>query len=719
MSQEMILNDRQKEAINHKNGPLLILAGAGSGKTRVVTYKIYKLIQQEDAKESDILAITFTNKAAKEMKERVSKYLEKNIDNMWIGTFHSIGVRILRRDIGKIGYEKNFAIYDRDDQITLIKEILKELDIDSKSISSSYIASQISKFKNNNLGPDDLKEFCEMDDYEKIVKIYDKYERKLKEYNALDFDDLIIKTVYLLEKEKGVLDYYTDKFKYVFVDEYQDTNSMQYKLVKLLSSKYNNICVVGDIDQSIYKWRGADISNILNFEKDFKDAEVIILEQNYRSTKNILSVANELIKNNINRREKILWTDNEEGQKVRYYKAATQTDEAYIVSREVKSLISQGYKASDIVVLYRTNAQSRSLEEAFMRMNIAYNIVGGIRFYDRKEVKDILSYFKFINNNEDFISLKRIINTPKRGIGEKTLMQIKELNDNGFTLMSAMKNSRSENVKDFYNIINELSDLKDKLSIGELYDNIIDKSSYIKSLEDERTIEAKTRIENLYEFRNIISEYEENYDNMSLEDFLSEISLMTDLDRTEENKGNMVTFSTMHSAKGLEYDVVFVVGMENGLFPSSLAIEEKNVEEERRLCYVAFTRASKELILLSADSRLYYGKIINSIPSMFIEEIKDKIKVIKKDNDNGFNYTKEQVHYKTKEFFIGKLNIINNEMNKNIKKDDFKVGDKVKHKAFGIGLIVQIKGKNLTISFPEKGIKNLSVDYAPISKVVD
>ena len=720
------LNTSQREAVLYNSGPLLIMAGAGSGKTRVVTYKIAYLIENGLASENEILAITFTNKAAKEMKDRVASFLNKDISSMWIGTFHSVALRLLRRHANLIGYTNSFTIYDRDNQITLIKDILKELELDPKTYVPSYFINLISNLKMQNIDADEYEKIS--DSFRKNIdtKVYRQYQKKMLEYDAMDFDDMIVNCVRLLEENDDVRQIYQERFKYVFVDEYQDTNYMQYKMAKLFSDLYKNICVVGDADQSIYGWRGADIRNILNFEKDYKNVRTILLEQNYRSTKNILNAANKIIKNNSERKDKNLWTDNNEGDDVYCYITQSNVEESYFVAQKIKDLLSEGYKGSDIAILYRTNAQSRSLEDMFLKFGIKYNIVGGVKFYDRKEIKDILAYFKFLDNTNDFISLKRIINTPKRGIGDKSVETItSDMIDKNISLYDALSISTNKKIRDFYEMINLVKNLKDNVSLSELYDVLLDKTDYLSALEAENTVEARTRIENLDEFRNLLLDYEENYENITLNDFLGEISLLTDLDKTEDKGSDAVTMITMHSAKGLEYNCVFVVGMEDGLFPSERSIDEGNLEEERRLCYVALTRAMKKLFLSLAKERRVYGQTLISKPSRFIDEAEDTVKLVnyrsdKFDSSSIFANTSEiKNNYKEQSFdkTVSRFkNYTGNENNSNDKKD-IKAGDKIKHKAFGEGTVVSVNGKNLTISFPNKGIKILNIDFAPIKRI--
>lgn len=723
------LNDRQREAVLHTEGPLLILAGAGSGKTRVVTHKIAYLIEEKGVFPGNILAITFTNKAANEMKERVAKLLSTMVEDMWIGTFHSVCVRILRRDIDKIGYNRSFTIYDRDDQITLIRECIKERNLNKDMYKESAILSHISNLKDNMVDPNTYINHNYSDFYLRNVgELYLLYEEKLKQYNALDFDDLIIKAVELLKTYPRVLDYYQRKFQYIFVDEYQDTNKIQYELVRLLSDRHKNICVVGDPDQSIYSWRNADISNILDFEKDFENATTIILEQNYRSTKNILRVANNVIKNNFDRKEKNLWTDNGEGEPIVYKELDNSEDEAMFVAGKISELMNKGYNLSDFAILYRTNAQSRSFEEIFVRNNIPYKIVGGVKFYDRKEVKDILAYLKVLDNPADNISLKRIINVPKRGIGNATVEKLEEIaSDMGISIyevlldldqVDGLSSRVKNNLKPFIHMMNRLMALKEIMGIKDFIEEVINTTGYLSDLERENSIEAQTRIENIKELISVAIDFEVRTGESSLEEFLATIALLSDIDKTTDET-NVVTLMTVHSAKGLEFPVVFLVGMEEGLFPISRALDnEADLEEERRLCYVAITRAEKLLFITNAKIRTIYGNVNYTLPSRFINEMGDAIERSEKEA-----YKKKLLHIKDftkKEDDVIDIKPFFRRAKPSIRNENLEVnlGDKVKHKTFGIGTVVQIKDrdndKELVVSFEGEGLKRLLLSIAPI-----
>lgn len=730
------LNDRQRQAVLHTDGPLLILAGAGSGKTRVVTHKIAYLIEEKGVFPGNILAITFTNKAANEMKDRVGTLLSTNVDGMWMGTFHSICVRILRRDIERIGYSRSFTIYDRDDQITLIKECIKERNLNKDNYKPNSVLAQISKLKDDMTDPDKYINENYSDYYlRNIGELYALYQKKMKKYNALDFDDLLIKTVELLRQEKTILDYYQKKFKYIFVDEYQDTNKVQYDLIRLLTSKNGYICGVGDSDQSIYGWRGADITNILNFERDFKDSTTILLEQNYRSTSNILKLANRVIQNNRERKEKNLWTENNDGEKIVYEELTDGEEEAIFVSSKIDELLKDGYKPSDFAILYRTNAQSRSFEEAFMRKNISYKIVGGLKFYDRKEIKDIVAYLKVIENPMDNISLKRIINVPKRGIGNTTVGKIEQIamdrEDSIYGVLLDLDNvsisARAKNsLKSFIDMMNMLMAKKELMTIKEFIEEVIKSSGYIENLEKENTIEAQTRIENIKEFISVAIDFEAKLGENNFEEFLANIALLSDVDKTADST-EVVTMMTVHSAKGLEFPVVFMVGMEDGLFPISRSFEsETQLEEERRLCYVALTRAEELLFVTSAKIRTIYGNVNYTLPSRFIKEMGDAIenRKDKEDEEKLFNvidHTKkaEPKKHKLKASSFSFKPQPKPVKNKNI---DVKIGDKVRHKKFGEGTIVQTKDKEnndteLVIAFETGGLKRFALSIAPIEIV--
>lgn len=726
------LNDRQREAVLTTEGPLLVLAGAGSGKTRVLTHRIAYLIEEKGVFPGNILAITFTNKAANEMKERIKKLINSKSVDMWIGTFHSICVRILRRDIDRIGYDRNFVIYDQDDQMTLVRDCIREKNLDDKMYKPNSVLSFISSQKDSLIDPDTcIKQ--NYNDFRKrnLGEIYELYQRRLRMSNALDFDDLILKTIELFVSNPDVLNYYQEKFKYILIDEYQDTNKPQYELVRLLSKKNMNICVVGDDDQSIYKFRGADIRNILEFEKDFPNTKVIKLEQNYRSTKTILEAANYVIQNNYGRKNKKLWTSNEEGSSVKLYKAMNEHDEANFVADKIKEMIeSKDMSYSDFAVLYRTNAQSRVLEEALIKARIPYKIVGGLKFYDRKEIKDILAYLKLIQNPVDNISLKRIINVPKRGIGLRTLEKIEEYsNQRGESIYSAILDIEEipgisqraiSNIRSFTTLINKFMAMKEVLGVKELIENVIDSTGYLGELEEDDSIEARTRIENIKEFISVAVDFEQNAEEKTLEEFLASISLLSDIDKTEEGSENTVILMTLHSAKGLEFPVVFLTGMEEGMFPISRALtDEEELEEERRLCYVGITRAKQILYMTYAMLRTIYGNTMYNSVSRFIDEIPPELiqECVESRSDN-----KEAAVDKEENRLFTGYTVTNTRKNvTDNSKKEVGVGTKVKHKIWGIGTVVQVKGegnnKEITVAFESQGIKKLMLSFAPIEVV--
>lgn len=693
------LNDRQKEAVVNTDGPMLILAGAGSGKTKVLTTKVAYLIEEKNIDPNNILAITFTNKAAKEMKERIFKLEGNSAFYIQISTFHSFGLKILKENCELLGYEKNFTILDSDDSLSIIKKIMKELNIDANKYNPKAIKNVISNNKNEIIDPEKYSLYVNTDFDEITLEVYRKYEKSLKINNAVDFDDLLILPLKLFNNNPGVLQKYQEKYKYVFIDEYQDTNEPQYILSKMISAKYKNITVVGDADQAIFTWRGANYKNILNFEKDYKDAKVVLLEENYRSTKTILNAANNVIKNNKVRKEKNLWTQNEEGSKITYYKAFDEKDESNYVVNEIKKLIEKGVNPKDICVLYRANAQSRTVEEAFLTSNISYNIVGSYAFYNRKEIKDLIAYLKLIYNNKDDVSLLRVINYPKRGIGNKAIenLAIKSnvLDKSLYEVIDSGKEL------DFKNMIEEIKKEESHLTLTELIDMVLDKSGMKKSLEDEKSIEADIRLENLEEFKSIAKAMEINEGIVSLEELLDKLALVSDVSEQKNDNEDKVTLMTMHAVKGLEYDYVFVVGVEEGLFPHSNSLESNDeLEEERRLCYVAITRAKKKLYLINARSRILYGKVSSNVPSRFINEISDEyIETIGKKED--INVFKPKI-----------------DKNKMMNEDnDLHPGDMVNHDKYGFGVVVTIDGSIATISFKRDGLKKLMKNHKSIHKM--
>lgn len=731
------LNDRQQEAVLATEGPLLVLAGAGSGKTRVLTHRIAYLIEEKDVFPGNILSLTFTNRAAKEMKERISALIGPMAWSIWAGTFHSICVRILRNEIEKIDYSSNFIIYDTADQKTLIKDCIKEKDLNEKMFEPKAIQGFISSQKNILVDPDKYINDNYNDFRERIKgELYALYQKKLKENNALDFDDLIGKTIELFRNHPVVLGYYQEKFKYILVDEYQDTNGAQYELIRLLAHKHKNICVVGDDDQSIYKWRGADIRNILDFEKDYSNTKVIKLEQNYRSTKTILDAANDVIRNNMSRKAKRLWTSNEEGTSINLYRAQNEHDEAYYIVKNIKEIVEkEDRKPSDFAILYRTNAQSRVFEESLMKLNIPYKIVGGLKFYDRKEVKDVIAYLRLIQNPVDNISLKRVINVPKRGIGKKTLEKIEEYSvSKGESMYSAIVDAEEvpglshraiTKLKSFASLIGKFIAMSEVLGVKELIENVIDLTGYVEELERENTIESRTRIENIKEFISVAIDFEVNNEEKALEDFLANISLLSDVDKTEDSD-EVVILMTLHSAKGLEFPVVFLSGMEEGIFPISRAMtDEDELEEERRLCYVGITRAKEILYLTHTGVRTLYGRTNYNRASRFVDEIPESL--VKECNEedtvkkNSF-ITKPKAKADSSRYFKG-YTYENTHKTETTDKSklEIKAGSKVKHKAWGIGTVVAVKGEGAsavaTIAFEGQGVKNLMLSMAPIEAI--
>ena len=694
------LNEKQKEAVINSTGPMLILAGAGSGKTKVLTTKVAYLINELDVHPGNILAITFTNKAAKEMKERIYKLIGKDAFYIQISTFHSFGLKLLKENHSLLGYDSNFTILDADDSLSVVKKIMKELDIDSNKYNYKAVRNAISSNKNEMIDPIMYSKYVHTDYDEVVKRVYERYESTLKVNNSIDFDDLLILPLKLFKEHSEVLSNYQEKYKYVFIDEYQDTNEPQYILSKLISSKYRNITVVGDADQAIFTWRGANYKNILNFENDYKDAKVVLLEENYRSTKTILNAANSVIKHNKIRKDKNLWTQNEEGSKIIYYKAFDEKDESNYVVKEVKRLINEkNVSPNDICVLYRANAQSRTIEEAFLTSNISYNIVGAFAFYNRKEIKDLIAYLKLAYNEKDDISLLRVINYPKRGIGAKAIENLNIMaNAENKSLYEVIDSGKE---LEFKKIIEYLKEEEKHLSLTEFIDVVLDKTGIKSSLEAEKSLESEIRLENLEEFKSIAKNLEVTEGIASLGEFLENISLVSDVNEQKEDNNEKVTLMTMHAVKGLEFDYVFVIGFEEGLFPHSNCFDSNDeLEEERRLCYVAITRAKKKLYLINARSRILYGKISSNVPSRFIEEIgKEYLEEIGK--------KESKVEIKSK---IDKNMMYNND-------NDLHPGDMVNHDKYGFGVVINIDGSIATISFKNGGLKKLMKNHKSIHKM--
>lgn len=759
------LNDKQYEAVVNTEGPCLVIAGAGSGKTKVLTHKIAYLIDEKGVLPWNILAITFTNKAANEMKERIEGLVGDVAKDIWMGTFHSVCVRILRRFIDRIGFDSSFIIFDTSDQRTLIKACIKNIGLDDKMFTDRSVQSEISNAKNEMLEPDQYTLRANGDfRKEKIALVYEMYQKRLKENNAIDFDDIINYTIKILMDNPDVLEYYSDKFKYVLVDEYQDTNKSQFTLVTLLASKNGNITVVGDNDQGIYSFRGADISNILNFERDFPGTKIIKLEQNYRCTGNILKAANSVIKNNEVKYKKQLWTENDVGNLPKVYSAKNEYDEGTYIATQIEHLRGEEkYNYSDFAILYRMNTQSRAIEEILRREGIPYKIIGGLKFYERKEIKDVISYLRLIQNPSDNISLKRVINEPKRGIGKTSLDNIEKLaEDTGISMYEIIKNADQYglnrvflNSREFVNVIEELRNKKDDIKISELIKETLNKSGYTKALEEENTIEAENRIENLDEFLTVAIEFEDESAENKLSDFLEGITLSSDIDNMEETDDS-VTLMTLHSAKGLEFPVVFLVGMEEGIFPGYKSISEpKELEEERRLCYVGITRAKKNLFLTCSKQRTIFGSTSCNPISRFLKEIPEELldgydetfgenqennrfedskyswTYGSKDNGNIKTYKidkKESVSaasnitgfaFRTAESFLNSIG--KKTSNSNVDLSQYKAGVRIFHKKFGEGTIstVEPEGEDLKvdINFDKVGHKRLMAKYANLEVI--
>ena len=730
------LNPEQQRAVKTTDGPLLLMAGAGSGKTRVLTHRIAYLMVEKGINPYNILAITFTNKAAREMRERIQKMMGGAADNIWISTFHSMCVRILRKDIDRLGYNRNFTILDSTDQLSVIKSILKEKNMDPKKFDPRAILGTISSAKNELVTPEEYDKTA--GDYfsQKVSDVYGEYQRKLRKNQALDFDDLIMTTIVLFQRVPEVLEYYQRKFQYIHVDEYQDTNRAQYMLVKLLAQRFQNLCVVGDSDQSIYRWRGADIANILSFEKDYPRASVILLEQNYRSTKKILLAANMVIQNNMNRKPKNLWTENAEGNKIMHYRADSEQGEAQFIIGKIQEQLRNGRKLSDMAILYRTNAQSRVIEESFLKSNIDYNIVGGIKFYDRKEIKDILAYLRLISNPDDDISLQRVINVPKRAIGSTSIDKIANFATmHDLSMYQALEtiemiglSPKAEKAAiDFRNIISNYTKQQEFLSVTELVEEVLEKSGYREMLKAEKSLESQSRLENLDEFLTVTNSFEESSEDKSLVAFLTDLALVADIDRLDEDgqkKTDVVTLMTLHSAKGLEFPVVFLIGMEEGVFPHSRSLmEEAEMEEERRLAYVGITRAEEELFITNAQMRTLFGRTNMNPESRFIKEIpaeliEDAVPRVKKPSPLSGGRPANSTRQPLPQRGAVVRPFAASSGGEGI---GWKVGDKAQHGKWGTGTVVSVKGSGegmeLDIAFPSPtGIKRLLAKFAPITK---
>ncbi|MBA4548409.1 DNA helicase PcrA [Thermoactinomyces intermedius] len=713
------LNPMQQKAVETTEGPVLIVAGAGSGKTRVLTHRVAYLLSEKQVHPWNILAITFTNKAAREMKERIVSLVGPRAEEIWISTFHAMCVRILRRDIDQLGMSRNFTILDTSDQLSVIKQVLKEENLDPKKFEPRSLLNQISHAKNQLAGPAEMKQGARNFFEQVAADVYEKYQEKLRANQSLDFDDLLMETVRLFQSRPEVKEYYQRKFKYIHVDEYQDTNHAQYVLVQMLAEHHRNICVVGDSDQSIYRFRGADIRNILHFEQDYPDAVQIKLEQNYRSTKNILQAANHLIAHNTERKPKELWTANEEGSKIQLFEASTEQEEAFYIAETISNGIKEGKRYSDYAVLYRTNAQSRVIEEVMMKSNIPYTVVGGIKFYERKEIKDLLAYLRLIVNPHDDLSLSRIINVPRRGVGAASLEKIQNYAaQNGISMFEALLEMEHiglskrtlKPLETFVGFVRELHAMIEYLSAVEMTEEVLQRSGYREELKKEKTIEAASRLENIDEFLSVAQEFEKRNEDKTLISFLTDLALISDvdqLDEEEEKNAESVALMTLHSAKGLEFPHVFLVGLEEGIFPHMRSLDdESEMEEERRLAYVGLTRAEKVLHLTRARTRTIFGQTSSNLPSRFLREIPAEL----------FEEAGQKKETPTPSRGIRKVSrpVPNPERN-------WQVGDKAVHKKWGVGTVVKVQGEGedmeLNIAFPAPvGVKKLLAKYAPITK---
>nr|WP_164508891.1 DNA helicase PcrA [Levilactobacillus fuyuanensis] len=740
------MNDKQTEAVLQTEGPLLVLAGAGSGKTRVLTHRVAYLIEHNNVMPWRILAITFTNKAAKEMRERVAKLLGPDGNDVWVSTFHALCVRILRRDADKLGYNRAFTIADTGEQRTLIKRVLQDQNLDVKKFDPRSVLGAISNAKNALQTPAMMREAAGNPFETTVADVYESYQRQLKANQAMDFDDLIMLTIKLFNDEKEVLAHYQDKFQYIHVDEYQDTNDAQYMLVNMLAKKYNNLCVVGDGDQSIYGWRGANMENILNFEHDYPDAHVTMLEQNYRSTKTILKAANDVIQRNVNRKKKDLWTENPEGDPISYYRGQNENDEAHYVVAKIQEEREQNHHDyGDFAILYRTNAQSRVIEETLVKANIPYTMVGGHKFYDRKEIRDVLAYLTLIVNPADSMSLERIINEPKRGIGATSLTKLRDFADfNGWSELEATQNvslatnlgARIRNAMEKFGLtIKAVQDAAATATVSDITSQLLDQTGYMAALKASKSLEAETRIENIEEFLSVTQKFDDGWDNEDhdenedrLVEFLADLALVSAQDDVEEEPAE-VTLMTLHAAKGLEFPVIFLMGLEEGIFPLSRAmLEDDQLEEERRLAYVGITRAQQKLYLTNAYSRMLYGRRQNNPESRFITEIAPELLHLDySESKAGLTPSRRDVPFARRTAsavatpYHGKTGRVSEPTGTGAGKVAWSIGDKASHKKWGIGTVVKVSGTGedaeLDIAFPEQGVKRLLAAFAPIKRV--
>ncbi|MGP4108101.1 DNA helicase PcrA [Virgibacillus sp. L01] len=728
------LNKEQQQAVKHTDGPLLIMAGAGSGKTRVLTHRIAYLLREKEVSPKSVLAITFTNKAAREMKDRVHKLVGMGSGQIWVSTFHSMCVRILRRDIDRIGYSKNFTILDSSDQLSVIKQTLKDLNIDPKKFEPRAMLGAISTAKNELITPEEYSKNVGDFFERQVSQVYDRYQKTLQKNQSLDFDDLIMQTIHLFKRIPEVLEYYQRRFQYIHVDEYQDTNHAQYYLVQQLANRFQNLCVVGDSDQSIYGWRGADIANILSFEKDYPSARTVFLEQNYRSTKSILSAANKVIEHNSGRKPKNLWTENAEGKNIHYFQGATEQEEALFITDKIQELIrEEGYSANDISILYRTNAQSRAVEDTFMKSNIAYQMVGGTKFYDRKEIKDMVAYLRLITNPDDDLSFERVVNAPKRGIGKTSVERLRAYSaQHDISFYQAVKEvdftgvpkKAANALAEFGNLIKTLTQQQEFLTATDMVEAILQRTGYEQVLKNERTIESQSRIENLEEFKTVTQDFEKVSEDKTLVAFLTDLALIADLDRVDDDEDSeneeKITMMTLHAAKGLEFPVVFLIGLEENVFPHSRSMfDNEEMEEERRLAYVGITRAEQQLYLTHAKMRTLYGRTNMNPISRFINEIPEELV-------DGIEQARATMYgsiSKTpdKPSPVKKRRAEKMQSTTGAESESWGPGDKAKHNKWGVGTVVKVQGEGeameMDIAFPAPtGIKRVLAKFAPITK---
>lgn len=726
------LNKEQQEAVKHTEGPLLIMAGAGSGKTRVLTHRIAFLLDEKEISPRSVLAITFTNKAAREMRGRVRKLVGTGSEQIWVSTFHSMCVRILRRDIDRIGYSRNFTILDSSDQLSVIKQTLKDLNIDPKKFEPRAMLGSISNAKNELITPEEYSKNVGDFFERQVSQVYDKYQKTLQKNQSLDFDDLIMQTIHLFKRVPEVLEYYQRRFQYIHVDEYQDTNHAQYYLVNQLANRYQNLCVVGDSDQSIYGWRGADITNILSFEKDYPSSRTVFLEQNYRSTKSILTAANKVIGNNTGRKPKNLWTENGDGKNIHYFQGATEQEEALFVTDKIQELMrEEGYSANDVAILYRTNAQSRAMESTFTKSNIAYQMIGGQKFYERKEIKDLTSYLRLITNPDDDLSFERVVNAPKRGIGKTSVDRLRAYaTQHDISFYEAVKEvdftgvpkKAANALAEFGNLIKTLTQQQEFLTATDMVEAVLERTGYEKALKNERTIESQSRLENLEEFMTVTQEFEKTSEDKTLVAFLTDLALIADIDSVDEDDPDneeKITLMTLHAAKGLEFPIIFLIGMEENVFPHSRSLfDDDGMEEERRLAYVGITRAEQQLYITHAKMRTLYGRtnmnpisrFINEIP----EELVDGIEQARATMYGSFDKPKDKPSPM-------KRRAEKMQQTSGAENEAWGTGDKASHKKWGVGTVVNVHGEGegleLDIAFPAPtGIKRVLAKFAPITK---